>query len=384
MNFFLCSILLIFFSVGCESVVVDCKYIQYFGYSCVAQNSQIITSYDRYISGARGQHLSGYSNDNVNCFYSNGKQVDYVPKGLKSVFRNLDTIEINTATLKELSNNELFEYGASLKNFWLSSDTVEVVRKDLFIYNPNIQWLMSGTNFKFVEDGAFNGVSRFKSVTFSSNTCGGSTPIASYETASNCKYSTYGTTTTPRSNTTTITTPTTTTTTQNPMIVTLNDEISTLNSNLTSNLLALDAKNEEIKKLKEEVNAKITEENLKEMLELILAKLSSLESQMSEQKSTFETLLNQQKNDILRIEEKLNPETSNCYEIEKKINSNIAGESKKLLSEIRGDLKLSREGQEKILTLKLDKFTKSVNNMGNRVTHAEEELAIMIKEYCGK
>jgi Leucine-rich repeat (LRR) protein len=146
------------YSSGCESLVIDCNYDNSSLYFCSVQNNPVTTSKDsRDITGVRGTHQSGQTNDDVTKFIIHDKTTNFFPRGITKYFKNIDYVHINYANLKEITKEDLKEFGDKLKELDLDINEIEVIEADLFIYNKNLEGIyMSDNKIKHIENGAFD------------------------------------------------------------------------------------------------------------------------------------------------------------------------------------------------------------------------------------
>lgn len=175
MKFSLLFALLSVFVIHSESVLIDCVYEveQPFGYKCAVQNAYLITSKDdRIATEIRGLHLYGKNRDDVKFFSSYEKKVNYFPRGLTKLFKNVEKVKIYGANLKEITKDDLEQFGEKLKALWLYNNKIAVIEGDLFVFNKNLEEIHLGTNrIIHVEDGAFGGLEKLLELHLQSNPC---------------------------------------------------------------------------------------------------------------------------------------------------------------------------------------------------------------------
>lgn len=157
-----------------EAIVIECDFKDsYYGYKCEAKSLQITAKDgDRYVKRVYGQHVERKSYDDVKVFYSGYMTVNYFPQNLEKNLRRLETIQIDHANLKEITSDDLRPFGARLRNLWLGSNDIEIIKDDLFQYNPNIEWIYLEYNkIKNVESGAFENLQKLHNLNFINNPC---------------------------------------------------------------------------------------------------------------------------------------------------------------------------------------------------------------------
>jgi hypothetical protein len=158
----------------CESIVIDCGN---FGghpyYTCYVKNDQVPTSEDsRDITGIRGNHSIGKTDDDVTHFAIYGKTANFFPRGITKYFKNINYVSINNANLIEISKEDLKEFGDKLKELYLQFNKIEVIEADLFTYNKNLQLIDLRVNkIKHIDDGAFDHLKNLNQLILHENPC---------------------------------------------------------------------------------------------------------------------------------------------------------------------------------------------------------------------
>lgn len=145
-----------------SSMVIDCKFDESlsFGYYCDVQNPVLI---DSKISKVRGEHLSEKTSDDVKYFYSHTKKFNSFPRGVTKFFENIESVAIYQANLKEITKDDLKQFGGNLKNLWLTENEIEVIESDLFEFSPNLEELdFRGNKIRHIESGAFAGLKKIR------------------------------------------------------------------------------------------------------------------------------------------------------------------------------------------------------------------------------
>lgn len=166
----------IFFINFSSTLTLDCLYSDHsaeYGYRCQVLNKEFITSKeDREITEVQGDHEEGKNNEDVNWFMAFYKKIHFFPRGVTKFFKNIERVEINAADLKEITKDDLKQFGDNLKELWLVDNEIEVIRADLFENNKNLR-LISFFNNKInqIDVGAFNGLQSLKSLHLNSNLC---------------------------------------------------------------------------------------------------------------------------------------------------------------------------------------------------------------------
>lgn len=163
------------FIVESQSVTIDCIYAvdPTYGYKCEVQNPYLITSKDdRIVTEIRGQHLNEKTRDDIKFFSSYEKKVNFFPRSLTKVFKNIERVKIYGANLREITKDDLEQFGDKLKSLWLYNNKIEVIEGDLFSFNKNLEEIHIGTNkIKHIQSGAFNSLEKLLELHLQSNPC---------------------------------------------------------------------------------------------------------------------------------------------------------------------------------------------------------------------
>ncbi|XP_070501450.1 putative leucine-rich repeat-containing protein DDB_G0290503 [Chironomus tepperi] len=162
-----------------QSTSFDCKFVSgswsnLLGtvYHCTFRNSVRITSPDAaQIDSVTVTHLAGYNNDNVEVFSVLGVQIDFFPRGLNKIFKNIKGIYIASAGLKEIHQKDLkhFPY---LKYLALHANNLEILEKNLFEFNPDLEVIYLNFNkISHIDPNVFDKLTKLKSLNLNSNVC---------------------------------------------------------------------------------------------------------------------------------------------------------------------------------------------------------------------
>jgi hypothetical protein len=176
MKFLLIFILTLTILNGSESIELECKYRPAgfsHEYDCSVQNSVLITSKnDREISEVQGQHLEEKNNDDVKGFDSSFKTINFFPRGLTKVFKNIDSVWIHKGGLKEISKDDLEQFGEKLTELKLGYNELKVIEGDLFVFTPNLIWLdLKNNKIVHIDSGAFGGLENLGFLFLDDNPC---------------------------------------------------------------------------------------------------------------------------------------------------------------------------------------------------------------------
>jgi Leucine-rich repeat (LRR) protein len=210
--------------------VVECdSFSDYsdFKYTCNVGRKNNSNNDNSLITAVKTKHANGKTDDDVKGIYSPHGKINFIPKDLTKFFKNIEYIWIGGTDIKIIRKDDL-------KEFW-----------------PNLKILVLSSNkIKHIETGAFDGMENLVRLELNNNPCTSNQDVARNRSKVldlirnvevKCKSLEISTTTkTPKVSSTT---------TVNPM----KTEISLLKLNLSTTLEILKSKNEEIKKLKDEI-----------------------------------------------------------------------------------------------------------------------------------
>jgi len=141
-------------------------------YQCGVQNSVSITSLDAaQVDYICGEHPAGYNNDNVEAFDVYRGQIHYFPRGLNKFFKNLKGIQIGSTGLKEVHQSDLKDL-PKLMNLHLHTSNSEILEKNLFEFNPNLDYIYLNSNkISHIDPNIFDKLTILRKLYLNSNTC---------------------------------------------------------------------------------------------------------------------------------------------------------------------------------------------------------------------
>ena len=118
-----------------------------------------------------GNHTSGKSDENVNCFNSINKDIQYFPEGLDKSFGELKAIKIRNGSIKKINQNDLKPF-TKLVNLDLSHNDIEALDDGLFDYNINLEVFFCHNNkIFFIASTAFDKLNKLSHLNLKSNVC---------------------------------------------------------------------------------------------------------------------------------------------------------------------------------------------------------------------
>lgn len=143
------------------TVMIRCHYQDYdffilkSAYICSIQNKLNIESKSlAVIDSSYGEHRTKMSNDDVIAVYCPpNKNIQYFPKNLQNVFKNLKVISIGNNNVKEVHKEDLRPF-PNLVELFLHENKIEILEEGLFEHNLELQniYLRSNTIFHIAEN----------------------------------------------------------------------------------------------------------------------------------------------------------------------------------------------------------------------------------------
>lgn len=171
---FICFVIVAITS-GCERLVINCNFAQNDDYyQCSVLNANVTFSKEcREVFGIRGFHSIGKSHNDVKQISFIGKTVKYFPRGITNFFKNIERVDIESASLKEITKDDLKEFGDKLKVLRFPTENqIEIIKADLFIYNKKIEWInLTKNKIKHIENEVFDHLENLQQLHLTDNPC---------------------------------------------------------------------------------------------------------------------------------------------------------------------------------------------------------------------
>jgi Leucine-rich repeat (LRR) protein len=124
-----------------------------------------------HISSSSGVHWGGKCNDDVLGIDGKDKIIQYFPKGLNLIFRNLKAIDIENGRIKELNQNDLMPY-TNLEYLDLGNNDIEVLMDGVFDYNPKLKVISLSRNKLYkIGTNVFTGLYNLDYLVLEGNRC---------------------------------------------------------------------------------------------------------------------------------------------------------------------------------------------------------------------
>ncbi|CAG9807189.1 unnamed protein product [Chironomus riparius] len=161
-------IIILFLVAFSSAVEFNCKFKD--DYTCEVISGRIINKADSYVTGVQGDHKEGKSNKNVGVFDGRKVSIKYFPRNLNTYFPNIHQIFIERK-LREITKEDLQDF-PMLVYLYLSFNDIQIIEKDLFIYNPELRLVFLNENrIKYVDPNVFKNLPKLIYLGFEDNDC---------------------------------------------------------------------------------------------------------------------------------------------------------------------------------------------------------------------
>lgn len=154
---------------------MQCKFEYILGYTCTVADSKIFNGSRVYIDAIIGQHTYGHYNDNVVALkIVNIKSLNFFPQNIASHFKYLKYIEVESANLQEISQNDLKVF-TKLEHLYLNNNSIQIIDEQLFAHNRGLKtiWLQNN-QISYIARHAFDGLDSLDDIDLSGSQCNSS------------------------------------------------------------------------------------------------------------------------------------------------------------------------------------------------------------------
>lgn len=142
-------------------------------YYCDVKFDVEITKSNAVVTSIDGSHSNYNSNADVVGFRAQNVKLHYFPQGLSKFFdaEKIKFIAVWSTGLKEIHQGDLYPF-TKLRVLSLWNNDFEVLERDLFKFNPEINYLGLGKNkIKFVDGNVFRPLKNLHSLYIDGNRC---------------------------------------------------------------------------------------------------------------------------------------------------------------------------------------------------------------------
>lgn len=171
-----------FMMAAAPAIELPCRYAIYAGwesikglYFCELSRSLDIPTPITEITSVTGTHNDQKSNMNVAGFYADNKTMQFLPQGLEKYFvaEKIEFIEIRMTRLMQIRQSDLKPF-IKMKIFSAWNNNLRVIERDLFKFNPEIEFVGLGRNqIKFIDGKVFQNLNKLGTVYLDGNVCTG-------------------------------------------------------------------------------------------------------------------------------------------------------------------------------------------------------------------
>jgi Leucine-rich repeat (LRR) protein len=123
------------------------------------------------IGEVSGQHFEGQTDQNVMGFLAENNKIQFFPRNLHEIFKNLELILIMRSQLKEIHQKDLKHF-PNLEFLCLDFNEIEVIDANLFASNPNLIFIsLSFNKIQHVGPESFHKLKKLNYLLMNSNSC---------------------------------------------------------------------------------------------------------------------------------------------------------------------------------------------------------------------
>lgn len=162
--------------ISVNSIDLTCTFKAYqpwnITYGCDSGNIEIISKENRDLILTSNTHAKDHANKDVQGLNIENKICHFFPKKVNEIFPNAETFRIYNSGLKEVTKDDLKQFGEKLKNLWIDLNEIEKLDADLFVNNPKLISLVVKDNLiSIVEDETFKNLPDLAYIDFINNPC---------------------------------------------------------------------------------------------------------------------------------------------------------------------------------------------------------------------
>lgn len=163
-----------------DGIIIDCtfKFVRnpqhqnFERYKCYVKSASFENDENTITAVDGDRHTEGKSDSDVTMFHSDTNIFQKFPRNIASFFENVEMVDIYEAELKEIKNEDLRQFGSKLKSLWLMNNELRRLESNLFMYNPNIEWInLSDNDIIHVDIGTFSILTKLDKLYFKNNPC---------------------------------------------------------------------------------------------------------------------------------------------------------------------------------------------------------------------
>jgi len=135
--------------------------------TCYAKNLVVATPWEIVESVAQNYA----NNDELHGLYFSAQSLQFFPKGIDRIFRNIKSIVLSDSDIKKITKEDLKPFN-QLTGIWFSGLSIEVIEEDLFLYNKELTYVNLWSNkLQHIDANVFSQLTHLSGADFTRNTC---------------------------------------------------------------------------------------------------------------------------------------------------------------------------------------------------------------------
>lgn len=161
----------IILSENVTGTTLNCDYLTFgASYQCIVKNIPVIKSQTLF-TNALGNHENLRSNDDVTWITISNGTMDYFPKGIDKIFKNLNGIRITNVDLKKIKQEDIKKF-PKLKFLNLSFNKITKIEGNTFQFNPMLEHIsLSNNEISHIGIKTFSDLKSLKQLLLKGNKC---------------------------------------------------------------------------------------------------------------------------------------------------------------------------------------------------------------------
>lgn len=163
---------ILIFSSAIFAVEFECDFRSEFGekYGCFLVKGTIKTKLDVVVTRIQGHHRRYRKHEHIKIFHSMEIHLKYFPRNLNYFFPNINEVFFECG-LSEIHKEDIGQF-PQLEWLYMSYNEIEVLEKNLFIYNPKLRLIFFDNNrIKFIDSQVFDNLINLEHLSLRDNIC---------------------------------------------------------------------------------------------------------------------------------------------------------------------------------------------------------------------
>jgi Leucine rich repeat len=122
---------------------------------CTVKNFVVWTT-SQVVTHVNQQNSTFYQDKPVTKLYIKSQIVHFFPEGIDNFFPSVNELQIINSSLKTIDKYDLMAF-TNLEFLNLPYNSLEVLRNDLFVFNPKLRYIyLNNNNLKFIGENVFD------------------------------------------------------------------------------------------------------------------------------------------------------------------------------------------------------------------------------------